>query len=150
MIVLDEPTAALGVEEIARLHALLRRLRDQGRAILYISHRLDEVVDLVDVVTILKNGKVSSPAEQSRASSSPYIVQAMVGDVGEHYPKETERDAARCCSGPQGLTTANRVREVTFDVRRGEVFGLGGVLGSGPHRGRPRHLRGGPADWPAP
>ena len=129
MIVLDEPTAALGVEEIALLHALLRRLRDQGRAILYISHRLDEVVDLVDVVTILKNGRVSSSAEQSRVEL-PYIVQSMVGDVGEHYPKERNaRDEVLFRA--ERLETANRVRGVSFDVRRGEVFGLGGVLGSG-------------------
>ncbi len=129
MIVLDEPTAALGIEEIARLHALLRRLRDQGRAILYISHRLDEVVDLVDVITILKNGKVTSTAEQSRIDLS-YIVQSMVGDVGEHYPKEhNARDEVLFQA--TGLTTENRVQDVTFEVRRGEVFGLGGVLGSG-------------------
>jgi ribose transport system ATP-binding protein len=129
MIVLDEPTAALGIEEIARLHALLRRLRDQGRAILYISHRLDEVVDLVDVVTILKNGRVSSSAEQSRIDLS-YIVQSMVGDVGEHYPKE-RNVRAEILFRVEGLATANRVRDVSFEVRRGEVFGLGGVLGSG-------------------
>jgi len=129
MIVLDEPTAALGIEEIARLHALLRRLRDQGRAILYISHRLDEVVDLVDVVTILKNGRVSSSADQSRVEL-PYIVQSMVGEVGEHYPKERNaRDEVLFRA--VNLATANRVRDVSFEVRRGEVFGLGGVLGSG-------------------
>ena len=129
MIVLDEPTAALGIEEIVRLHALLRRLRDQGRAILYISHRLDEVVDLVDAITILKNGRVSSSAEESRIELS-YIVQSMVGDVGEHYPKE--RNATdEVLFRASGLSTANRVRDVSFEVRRGEVFGLGGVLGSG-------------------
>jgi len=129
MIILDEPTAALGADEIARLHTLLRRLRDQGRAILYISHRLDEVVDLVDVVTILKNGRVSSPAEQSRVEL-PYIVHAMVGDIGEHYPKE--RNArAEVLFRAEHLATANRVRDVSLEVRRGEVFGLGGVLGSG-------------------
>jgi ribose transport system ATP-binding protein len=129
MIVLDEPTAALGIDEIARLHTLLRRLRDQGRAILYISHRLDEVVDLVDVVTILKNGRVASSAEQSRVELS-YIVQSMVGDVGEHYPKERNaRD--QVLFRAEHLATANRVRDVSFEVHRGEVFGLGGVLGSG-------------------
>jgi ribose transport system ATP-binding protein len=129
MIVLDEPTAALGIEEIARLHALLRRLRDQGRAILYISHRLDEVVDLVDTITILKNGRVSSSAAQSRIELS-YIVRSMVGDVGEHYPKERNA-TAEVLFRAEGLATANRVCDVGFEVHRGEVFGLGGVLGSG-------------------
>ena len=87
MIILDEPTTALGIGEIARLHALLKRLKAQGRAILYISHRLDEVVELVDCVTILKDGRVASAAEQSQVDI-PFIVRTMVGDVAEHYPKE--------------------------------------------------------------
>ena len=62
MLILDEPTTALGEHEIKALHALLRRMKSHGVAILYISHRLDEVVSLVDVVTILKDGKVVSTA----------------------------------------------------------------------------------------
>eukprot|EP01036_Dinobryon_divergens_P061522 gene61522-biopygen6941 len=77
MLILDEPTTALGLEEIARLHALLRRLKARGASILYISHRLDEVLELVDRVTILKDGKVAAPAETSDVSI-PFIVRTMV------------------------------------------------------------------------
>lgn len=129
IIILDEPTTALGIAEIARLHGLLRHLKAQGRAILYISHRLDEVVELVDCVTILKEGRVASPAERSEVAI-PFMVRAMIGDVGEHYPKErnaTDEVLLRV----RGITTRNRVRGVSFDVHRGEVFGLGGVLGAG-------------------
>jgi ribose transport system ATP-binding protein len=129
MLILDEPTTALGLEEIARLHALLRRLKARGVAILYISHRLDEVVELVDCVTVLKDGRVASSAAQSRVDI-PYIVETMVGAVGEHYPKvrvEPGETLLAVC----GIATENRVRDVSFEVRRGEVFGLGGVLGSG-------------------
>ena len=129
MIILDEPTTALGIVEIARLHELLKRLRGRGRAILYISHRLDEVVELVDCVTVLKDGRVASPAEKSEVAI-PYIVRAMVGDVGEHYPKERHATEEVLLS-VKALATRNRVHDVTFDVHRGEVFGIGGVLGSG-------------------
>ena len=129
MIILDEPTTALGIDEIARLHRLLKQLKAHGRAILYISHRLDEVVELVDVVTILKDGRVVSNAAQSLVEI-PYIVNAMVGDVGEHYPKECHV-SDEVLLRVTGLATENRVRDVSFEVRRGEVFGLGGVLGSG-------------------
>ena len=129
MLILDEPTTALGLDEISRLHILLRRLKDRGVTILYISHRLDEVVGLVDVVTVMKDGKVASSAEQSRVDI-PFIVETMVGRVGEHYPKERV-PPGETLLGVRGIATANRVRDVSFEVRRGEVFGLGGVLGSG-------------------
>jgi ABC-type sugar transport system ATPase subunit len=129
LLILDEPTTALGAEEISQLHSLLRKLRDRGAAILYISHRLDEVVELCDCVTILKDGRVMSSAEESEVSI-PFIVARMVGEVGEHYPKQCNaRDEV--VLSVHSIATANRVRDVTFDVRRGEVFGLGGVLGSG-------------------
>jgi ribose transport system ATP-binding protein len=129
MIILDEPTTALGIGEIARLHEILRRLRARHRTILYISHRLDEVVQLVDCVTVLKEGRIASPAERSQVSI-PYIVRAMVGDVGEHYPKE-RNSTGEILLSVKGLATRNRIHDVSFDVHRGEVFGIGGVLGSG-------------------
>jgi ABC-type sugar transport system ATPase subunit len=129
LIILDEPTTALGVGEIARLHALLRQLKARGRAILYISHRLDEVVELVDCVTILKDGGVASSAEDSRVEI-PFIVRAMVGDVGDHYPKDRNATENVLLS-VEAIATRNRVHDVSFEVHRGEVFGIGGVLGSG-------------------
>jgi ABC-type sugar transport system ATPase subunit len=130
MIILDEPTAALGLAEIARLHALLRRLRKQGRGVLYVSHRLDEVTALVDVATVLRNGRVVSPAETTRIEIGA-IVASMVGsEVTEHYPKERNATAEPLLE-VEGLATATGVRRATFTVHRGEVLGLGGVLGSG-------------------
>jgi ribose transport system ATP-binding protein len=129
MLILDEPTTALGLEEIARLHALLRRLKARGVSILYVSHRLDEVVELVDCITVMKDGRVASAADISRIEV-PFIVETMVGKVGEHYPKERVEPGETILS-VRGISTASRVKDVSFEVRRGEVFGLGGVLGSG-------------------
>ena len=129
LLIMDEPTTALGLSEIARLHDLLRRLKARGVAILYISHRLDEVVELVDTVTVLKEGKVAAAAAESTVSI-PFIVNAMVGEVGEHYPKE-HNAVAETVLLVRNLVTGNRLRGVNFDLRRGEVLGLGGVLGSG-------------------
>ena len=129
MIILDEPTTALGVAEIGLLHALLRRLRDQGRSILYVSHRLDEVTALVDVATVMRNGRVVSTADETPIAV-PAFVAAMVGsDVGEHYPKE--RYATNDVLLEVNAVTTDRVRDVSFTLHRGEVLGLGGVLGSG-------------------
>ncbi|PYG31835.1 sugar ABC transporter ATP-binding protein [Pelagimonas varians] len=130
MIILDEPTAALGEEEIEQLHQLLRNMRRRGTAILYVSHRLDEVERIVDEVTILRGGRVVSAAGETEINVSE-IVSAMVGgDVGEHYPKENNAtdDVVLRASG---LRTKAGVSDATFDLRKGEVLGLGGVLGSG-------------------
>ncbi|MDJ1007569.1 MAG: sugar ABC transporter ATP-binding protein [Paracoccaceae bacterium] len=129
MLILDEPTTALGLDEIAELHRVLKGLKAQGTAMVYISHRLDEVVDLVDCVTVMKDGRVVSTPEATPVSIEA-IVGAMIGEVSEHYPKSpsvTQEVALEL----RDVTTANRVNGASFTVHRGEVLGLGGVLGSG-------------------
>ncbi|XWN31538.1 MAG: sugar ABC transporter ATP-binding protein [Devosia sp.] len=130
MIILDEPTAALGLEEIETLHGLLRTMKARGCAILYVSHRLDEVERIVDEVTILRNGKVVSESGATEITVTS-IVEAMIGDtVGEHYPKvcnATDDVALEV----EDIATNNGVDGVSFTLKKGEVLGLGGVLGSG-------------------
>ena len=130
MLILDEPTTALGMSDIKRLHELLRRMTQEGKSVLYISHRLDEVVDIVDAITILKDGRVVSTADESMVDVN-YIITRMVGeDVKGHYPKEDNR-SQEILLKIDNISTENKVKDVTFEVNRGEVFGLGGVLGSG-------------------
>ena len=130
LIILDEPTAALGLTEIEHLHSLLRRMKSQGRAILYVSHRLDEVVQIVDTITILKDGEVVSTAQESEVSVE-YIVRTMVGDdVAEHYPKQNNATKTPLME-VKNLHTENGVHDVSFTLHEGEVLGLGGVMGSG-------------------
>jgi ribose transport system ATP-binding protein len=130
MIILDEPTAALGEDEIERLHQLLRGMRSRGTAILYVSHRLDEVERIVDEVTILRNGRVVRASGETRINVTE-IVNAMVGgDIGEHYPKEHNAEDTVVLEAA-GLSTSAGVHDVSFTLHKGEVLGLGGVLGSG-------------------
>ena len=130
MIILDEPTAALGEDEIETLHRLLRRMRDKGTAILYVSHRLDEVERIVDEVTILRGGKVVRASGETAIDVS-HIVSAMVGeDIAEHYPKEHNASDTVVLEA-LALKTTKGVEHASFNVCEGEVLGLGGVLGSG-------------------
>lgn len=130
LLIMDEPTAALGLLETQRLMELIRRLTAQNKAIIYISHRLDEVFQIADRVTILKDGRrvASEPISKLKMGD---VVRAMVGfDIQQHYPKEHHvRDEV--CLEVQGIRTENGVHDVSFSVRVGEVFGLGGMLGSG-------------------
>jgi ribose transport system ATP-binding protein len=130
LIILDEPTTALGLDEIAQLHTLLRRMRSKGHAILYVSHRLDEVTALVDEVTIMRSGRVVSAAGNT-AVEVDAIVSAMIGgNVKDHYPKERNASDATILE-VAGISSASGVNNVSFTIHRGEVLGLGGVLGSG-------------------
>ena len=130
LLIMDEPTAALGLVEIQHLMDLIRRLTQQDKAIVYISHRLDEVFRIADRVTILKDGKRVSSAPISTLKMGD-VVRMMIGfDIQQHYPKERNTQPTPCLN-VEDITTENGVKGVSFSVNVGEVFGLGGMLGSG-------------------
>jgi ribose transport system ATP-binding protein len=130
LLIMDEPTAALGLTETKHLMALIRRLTAQGKAILYISHRLDEVFEIADRVTVLKDGRRVATAPISELKVGQ-VVRMMVGfDVGQHYPKQRNTQD-RPLLEVEHLSTDNGVHDVSFTINFGEVFGLGGMLGSG-------------------
>ncbi|MEI8199627.1 MAG: sugar ABC transporter ATP-binding protein [Eubacteriales bacterium] len=130
LFILDEPTTALSEPEVIRLHSLLSSLKKDGHTIIYISHRLDEMLTIVDRVAVLKNGVLAGviPKEQLCIDT---IVQLMSGRViADHYPKQKNaRDEV--ILKVENLRTKNGVNGVSFEVRKGEVFGLAGLLGSG-------------------
>src|ERR1700722_12780512 len=119
----DEPTAALENREIARLFAVLRRLKDQGTAIVYVSHRLEEIVELDDSCTVLGDGRVGALVRRG-AFNSADLVQAMTGRTAE------QQKIAPAIPGDVLLEDAE-VRADAISLRAGEVMGLAGLLGSG-------------------
>lgn len=130
LLIMDEPTAALGLTETEHLMKLIRRLASQNKAIIYISHRLDEVFKIADRVTIIKDGQKvgTSPVADLNMRD---VVKMMVGfDIEQHYPKEAHTYAETCLE-VNHVYTAHGVRDVSFEIKKGEVFGLGGMLGSG-------------------
>ncbi|GAA4457355.1 sugar ABC transporter ATP-binding protein [Novipirellula rosea] len=130
LLILDEPTAALSGSESEQLFAHLTRLRDEGVAIIYISHRLDEVARLSDRVTVLRDGTLVST--QSTASlTTDAMVDLMSGETAvaakrDHVCHATNQDAMRVESVTSGI-----VDDVSFTVRRGERLGITGLVGSG-------------------
>jgi ABC-type sugar transport system ATPase subunit len=129
LLIMDEPTAALGLSETQRLHQLIKQLADQGKAILYISHRLDEVFQIADHISILKDGRLvgDEPIGNLKAKD---VIRMMVGfDIAQHYPKE-DNATNEITLEIKNIYTESGVNDVSFDIRRGEVFGLGGMVGS--------------------
>lgn len=129
LMILDEPTTALTEPDIVRLHALLSRLANEGQTIIYISHRLDEVMEIVERIAILRNGRLVGTMNKGEFTLNN-IVEAMSGSVIEdHYPKEHNARDEVVLSVDH--ICARGVDDASFTVRRGEVFGLAGLLGSG-------------------
>lgn len=129
VLVLDEPTSSLSAHEAGVLADLVLRLRDEGLAVLYISHRLNEVLALCSHVTVLKDGVVT--ADRSLAGVSPEeLVRLMVGRDAEHLFPSWSPVAGEEIVRLKGFC-AGSARDVIFHARRGEVVGVGGLVGQG-------------------
>jgi ABC-type sugar transport system ATPase subunit len=134
---MDEPTASLGGEEAARLESLVRRLCDRGVAVVYISHKLDEVRRLAARVTVLRDGKRITTREAAGLDEDA-MVRLMVGrEIPRVELPPLAPDAPEALR-VEGLSVADpnapegfRVRDVSVTVRRGEVVGLAGLIGAG-------------------
>jgi general nucleoside transport system ATP-binding protein len=136
LLILDEPTAVLTPQESEQLFVVLERLKSEGRAILYISHKLDEVKRLCDTATILRNGKkvaTCSPREQTAASLARMMVGADVGEIKAVSAKTAQaarlviRHLSLAVDDPHGT----RLDDVNLEVRGGEIVGIAGVAGNG-------------------
>jgi ribose transport system ATP-binding protein len=132
VLLLDEPTTASTPSEVERLFDVIRKLRDNGTAILFVSHKLDEVYDLCDTVTVLRDGKSVLESVPLNELGRPELISAMVGR--EHsvveLPDRPPRDPEPVLE-LDGVATANGHRDVSLSLHRGEILGLYGLVGAG-------------------
>jgi ABC-type sugar transport system ATPase subunit len=132
VLILDEPTASLTQDAAGHLHTIVRDLRKDGRAILYISHRLDEIRALAQAVSVLRDGCHVATVDPA-AVGTDEIIRLMVGDVpldAEHrVPGSSPR--VRAAIEAHGITREPHFRDVSFAVGPGEVVGIAGIPGSG-------------------
>ncbi|MBV8183134.1 MAG: sugar ABC transporter ATP-binding protein [Hyphomicrobiales bacterium] len=137
IIILDEPTSALSPPEVERLFAVLRRLRDDGRSIIFISHFLDDILHVSDTVTVFRNGR-SIATTPARETSKAALIERMIGagheELGESYRADIRLDSARASAAvleARGLSLGRAYRDVSLELRSGEVLGLYGFMGCG-------------------
>ena len=138
IIILDEPTSALSPPEIERLFAVLKRLRESGRSMIFISHFLDDILKISDAVTVFRNGRKVATTEVTPDIDKGWIIERMIGsgreELEESYLGEIplhSRPEAPVVLSARGLTLASAYRDVTFDARAGEVLGIYGFMGCG-------------------
>ncbi len=130
IIIMDEPTAALTEEESGRLFEIIDDLKKQGITIIYISHRLEEIMELADYVTVLRDGKHVATKPRNEIENRGDLIKMMIGKVIVEGYVKNEVDAAKNAVEVKGLTT-DKLKDVTFNLRQGEILGFYGLIGSG-------------------
>ncbi len=130
IIVMDEPTSSLSETEVKRLFEVVRTLRDRGLSVVYISHRLEEIIGLADDVTVLRDGRVVH-SESVTKLDILQIVRYMVGrELTEFFPaRDVEIGKERV--NVDNLSSGSRIRDVSFSIRAGEIVGMAGLVGAG-------------------
>ncbi len=131
VIIMDEPTSSLTSHEVEHLFDIIRKLRSEGVAIIYISHKMEEILTIADDVTILRDGKRVGTYPAAELTTD-LIIKRMVGrDLSHRFPPRDRRLHDAVLRVEQ-LTSAEHMSfsDVSFDVRQGEVFGIGGLVGA--------------------
>jgi rhamnose transport system ATP-binding protein len=130
LLVMDEPTAALSAREVGDLFTIVRQLRSQQVAILFISHRLEEISDIADRVTVLRDGSVILTRPVGEIAL-PEIIRAMVGREITVLFQKQDASIGRTLLEVRGLTRSGEFHDISFTVQQGEILGFSGLVGAG-------------------
>ena len=135
LVIMDEPTSALSLHETEHLFKIVRQLRTEGKAILFISHKFDELFTIADRYTVLRDGRYIGEGSMSEATVDS-LVQMMVGrEMGQLYPQRPEHgegeEPASDVLSVAGFSRAGFYRDVSFSLRKGEILGMFGLVGAG-------------------
>jgi ribose transport system ATP-binding protein len=145
VLIMDEPTAALTDTEIEELFLIISQLRDNGVGIVHISHRLEELKQISDRVTVMRDGRYINTVDTKKAAIHE-IISMMVGrTIYDAAPELPENPSQEIVLEVKNLKRGKVIRDVSFDLRQGEILGFSGLVGSRTHRSCPGYFWGRPA-----
>ena len=131
VVVMDEPTSSLTPNEVALLFKVIRRLAALGIAVVYVSHKLDEVFEIADTVTVLRDGRHISTKPIGEHTNDT-LIQDMIGRrIDNLFPRQRGAAGTNVALSVEGLSTARKLKDVSFEARAGEVLGFFGLMGAG-------------------
>ena len=132
VIIMDEPTSSLTVAETEHLFKIIRRLRAEGRSIIYISHRLEEIFTIADEISVMRDGQYIGTWDIGNITIDQLISQMVGRDMQERFPPREGKRGEEVLLNVEHLTSANprSFRDVSFDLKKGEILGLGGLVGA--------------------
>jgi ABC-type sugar transport system ATPase subunit len=129
LIIMDEPTSSLASSDIDLLFALIKRLKARGVSVIFIGHRMEEVLGIADRVVVMRDGEHVGTLPISQATEEQ-IIRLMVGRKVDLYPKQATEIGAPLLT-VQNLSNGKRIQNINFEVRRGEIVGMAGLIGAG-------------------
>ena len=130
VLIMDEPTASLSAHEATVLRRIARKLADDGVSVVYISHRLEEVFELADRVSVIRDGKHISTKLIADATPQTLIAEMVGREVGNYFTKMPSTATDETVISVQGLTVDGVFRDVSFDIKRGEILCMAGLIGA--------------------
>jgi ABC-type sugar transport system ATPase subunit len=131
LLILDEPTAVISGREAELLFERVKRLRDRGVCVIYISHRIEEIFKLADRVTVLKDGQLVGTKTISAVDRNDLVTMMVGRRLADIYPPKRPKPRLPAVLKVSGIASAPRVKDVSFELRPGEVLGLAGLVGAG-------------------
>jgi len=130
IIIMDEPTSAITEREVAHLHNMIRQLRENGTAIIYITHKMDEVFSISDEITVFRDGQWVA-TEPASSLDRNQLISLMVGRELTHLFPKAHAEIGEVAMRVSHLNRGRQVRDISFEVRRGEILGIAGLMGAG-------------------
>ena len=130
LLIMDEPSATLTERELEVMFGIVRKLREEGITIIYISHRMDEIFELADNVTVLRDGKHIDTLPMAEVTRQSLIAKMVGRELGQEYPK-VELPIGDVILEAEHITRKGVLHDVSFNVRQGEIFGISGLMDSG-------------------
>lgn len=132
VIVLDEPTSSLMAQEVDKLFEMMRKLKEQGISLIYISHKMDEIFEICDQISVLRDGSLVM-TKDSKDTNMNELISAMVGRSLDNRFPPVDNTPGETILSVQNLSTkyAPKLQNISFDVKKGEIFGLYGLVGAG-------------------
>lgn len=130
ILILDEPTASLTKREVDALFKIIRKLKEKGVGIVYISHRMEEIFELCDRVTVIRDGKYISTKEVSKTNKDSLVADMVGRSMDNYYPK-TKTVIGKEIFRVENLSVHGLLENISFDIKKGEIVGFAGLAGSG-------------------
>lgn len=129
LLIFDEPTASLTAAETDKLLNLMRKLKEGGKSLIFISHRLEELLDVTDRITVMRDGRLVDVNPTSTVTKDD-LIEKMAGKKVEKLKKELGQVSSEVILKVEHLTRNKEFEDISFEVKKGEIFGIGGLVGS--------------------